>query len=64
MSDEDRTLKQEAAGIGLEYDPNRHVLQIILVFPDGTEKTIQQSREQALALYQGLGTMLAPYLDS
>ncbi len=50
-------------GIYLEYDPNDHVLDITLVYPDGKTTTIQQSRDEAMRLYESLGEMLAPYLN-
>lgn len=54
----------EPEGIGLEYDPNRHVLRIILVLPDGETRTISQTRDEALMLHRSLGKMLGIHSDN
>lgn len=47
-------------GIGLEYDPNRHVLRVDVLLPDGTTQSVFQTREQAMILYRSVGVMLGP----
>lgn len=50
-------------GIGLSYDPNRHVLRMTLILQDGTPQDLYLQREHALKFYQFLGEVLAPYVD-
>lgn len=50
-------------GICVEYDPNSHVLRILLIYPDGLSRTIEMEREMAMRLYRALGEMLAPDYD-
>lgn len=47
-----------AAGIELEYDPNRYALRIIVTFHDGESLSISQTRKEAMTLYQALGKIL------